>query len=368
MQDDRAGLGSGSGFARDKHCPANRKMANKARELGQVPPSTPEAESGTKIHAVLAGQSVELTDEEAETAQYLAERASEIVGEFVNGRKYEEGFERRLWIYRGLVPIRTSKPDLVVTVHEPDGAEILIIDYKTGRTEIDPEIEDTFAQLDEYALTVFLNAASIVKRIKAVLLPRWQGPVWKEYTEDELVKIDKELVRALDAGKADNPEAKPGWYCRYCPGRLVCPSARSEIDVVEPHGTIVALPKGPEAEPFIDKVKRVKALCEQILRQYHIWITESPGCCGAWQIGEGDKTREIESMEDAYGLLVPTHITHEEFLECCTAFIGKLEKKYCNKAGKIAAKAKREFNALLAPIIKEGRKNGSLEKGKQLSL
>jgi hypothetical protein len=368
MQDDRAGLGSGSGFARDKHCPANRKMAAKARELGQVPPTTPEAESGTKIHAVLAGHPVELTDEETETARYLARASSEILHDFTNDRKCEVVDERRLWIYRGLQPIRSSKPDRVVTVHEPGGDEILIIDYKTGRTEIDPEIEDTFAQLDEYALTVFLNSAANVKRIKAVLLPRWQGLVCKEYTEYDLLGIYQDLMRAVDAGNADYPEAKPGWYCRYCPGRLVCPVARGEIDVVEPHGTIVALPKGPEAEPFIDKVKRVKALCEQILKQYHIWITESPGCCGSWEIGEGAKTREIEDIEAAYGLLVPAHITHEEFLECCGAYVGKLEKKYCNKAGKIAAKAKREFNALLAAVIKEGRKNGSLEKGKQLAL
>jgi Protein of unknown function (DUF2800) len=368
MQDNRAGLGSGSGFARDKHCPANRKMANKARELGQVPPTSPEAESGTRIHAFLAGQAVQLTDEETETARYLAEKGSEIVAEFAAGREYKEVIERRLWIYRGLVPIRSSKPDRVITVYEPDGADILVIDYKTGHAAIDPEIEDAFAQLDEYALTVALNSVGGVKRVKSVLLPRWDPICWKEYGSDELVQIHHELLRAIDAGNSDYPETKPGWYCRYCDGRLICPAAFGEFSMVQVAQTLAPLPEGKEGEVFIEQVKRVKALCDAMLTHYKARLTASPGCCGAWQIGEGDRTREIEDIEAAYGLLVPAHITHEEFLECCTPFIGKLEKKYANKAGKIAAKARREFNALLAPVIKEGRKNGSLEKGKQLAL
>ncbi len=54
MQDDRSGLGSGSGYARDKHCAANRKMERVAKETGKEPPLEKDAETGDKIHQWLA--------------------------------------------------------------------------------------------------------------------------------------------------------------------------------------------------------------------------------------------------------------------------------------------------------------------------
>ena len=131
--------------------------------------------------------------------------------------------------------------------------------------------------------------------------------------------------------------------------------------------TAYPLPEGKDGEVFIDQVKRVSSLCDLVIKYYKKRLSDDPGCLGIWRIGEGDEYRSITDLEGAFVALVSDgHITQDEFMECCDGHIGKLEKKYCNRAGKPAVQAKKEFNNLLAPVIELKRKAGSLEKAKEL--
>lgn len=378
MQDDRAGLGSGSGYARDKYCPANRKMERLAKELGKEPPVEQDTKDGVEIHQWLSAsregrermQQVEggIKAENLEAGILLEKRLLKIEGEFQQMRNSIVIREKRFWIYKGLQAIRSSKPDYVCVVNEPDGADILIVDHKTGHKEIDPQEEDTWAQLEEYALTVALNTQHPrgIKRVRSVINSRWGGVHAKDFPPEYLIAVHRELLATIAAGNVEHPHENPGWYCRYCAGRLVCPSAVRELETVE-KCSVMPAPDGKEGEIFLDLVLRVKSLCDQYVKHYRNLLEARPDGLGAWRIGEGDKYRLITDLEGAFVALVSDgHITQQEFFECCEAYIGKLEKKYCNRAGKRAVDAKKEFNALLAGVIELKRKAGSLEKVKEL--
>src|SRR6266446_7341398 len=378
MKEERAGLGSGSGYARDKHCAANRKMERIAKETGKEPPSEKDAEDGDVVHQILVYPDPahpchprNVTPEQYESAMFLADRQAKIWDEFlavrVGGNITPPIREKRFWLYKGVTPIRSSKPDFVLVVMEPDGADILIIDHKTGHAEIEPQEADTWAQLEEYALTVAINTQHPrgIKRVRAVINSRWSGVHSKDFPPEYLIAVHRELLATIAAGGVKDPKATPGWYCRYCSGRLVCPSAVLEIELVE-RRTALPLPEGKEGEVFIDQVKRVNSLCDQILRHYKKRLYAEPGCVGAWQVSEGDEYRSIKDLEGAFMALVSDgRITQDEFMECCDGHIGKLEKKYCNRAKKPAVQAKQDFNDLLADCIEMKRRAGSLEKVKE---
>jgi hypothetical protein len=376
MTDERGGLGSGSGYARNKNCAASRKMERLAKELGKEPPIEKDAEEGQRIHQWIANaSSVVLTAEEQEGARFLLERLDRIITEFLGGRTSSvEIKEKRFWIYKGLQAIRSSRPDYVLIVNESDGADILIVDHKSGHAEIDPENADIWAQLEEYALTVALNTQHPrgIKRVRSVINSRWNGVHSKDFPPEYLIAVHRELLATIAAGNVEHPHENPGWYCRYCAGRLVCPSAVRELETVEKRSMTPA-PDGKEGELFLDQVLRVRSLCDQYIKHYRSLLAVKPEGLGAWRIGEGDQYRSITDLNKAYELLVrgPSdgvegHILKAEFFECLEAHIGKLEKKYCNRAGKRAVDAKKEFNALLAEVIELKRKAGSLEKVKEL--
>jgi hypothetical protein len=379
MTDERAGLGSGSGYARNKNCAASRKMERLAKELGKEPPVEKCAEEGKRIHAILADslpadQDKLVTEDEIDGAIFLKTRLQLIIEEFLDGRHGIVTKEKRFWIYKGLQAIRSSKPDYVLVVNESDGADILIVDHKTGHAEIDPENEDIWAQLEEYALTVALNTQHPrgIKRVRSVINSRWSGVHSKDFPPEYLITVHRELLATIAAGNVEHPHENPGWYCRYCAGRLVCPSAVRELETVEKRSMAPA-PDGKEGELFLDQVLRVRSLCDQYIKHYRHLLAARPEGLGAWRIGEGNEYRSITDLNKAYELLVrgPSdgvegHILKAEFFECLEAHIGKLEKKYCNRAGKRAVDAKKDFNALLTEVIELKYKAGSLEKVKEL--
>ena len=367
-QDERHGLGGGSGYMRDRMCAANRKMEQKAKELGKVPELSAEAKTGTRIATWLAWKRAArdlsepvLDIEEMEVAEQLYEQCAKSEAEFLGDRQGQVMVEKRFYIYQGINPIRTSRPDYVVAATDRDGLDLFINDDKSGWNRISRDDPEAFAQLEEYAVSVSLMMTRGIKRVMAQYNTRF-GIVAREFDGVQLRTFYTELMETVKASRMENAPTRPGWYCKFCPGRLVCPAATMELEVLEKRAA-EPLPEGTEGETFLATVKRAKALAEQIIKHYYARLEKEPGCLGNWYIGKGDSCREITNIPLAYQLLVQEgHITHEEWLEGCDGKVTKLEKSYCNKAGKRAKEAKQDFNALLANAITMKHEKGSLER------
>ena len=60
-----------------------------------------DASKGERIHAHLAGETVELTESEATTAGFLKERGEEQIERIFEGQEYQQLREKRLWLNLG---------------------------------------------------------------------------------------------------------------------------------------------------------------------------------------------------------------------------------------------------------------------------
>jgi hypothetical protein len=97
--DERLGQPSASSFARYQLCPGSFGLEQEARRLNQLAHvASKDSERGTKIHAWLEGQEVELTEEELTTAQNLKDRANEQIQRLFGDNPYNELREKRIWL------------------------------------------------------------------------------------------------------------------------------------------------------------------------------------------------------------------------------------------------------------------------------
>lgn len=115
------------------------------------------------------------------------------------------------------------------------GDKIVVYDYKYGKgVSVDPENN---YQMMYYALGLMASIPELnnpgIDVVLKIIQPRCplNRPV-KEWstTTTELIEFHKMLVNALDLVESDNPpySANDEW-CRWCPGKLVCPEIKSRI-------------------------------------------------------------------------------------------------------------------------------------------
>lgn len=99
IDDDRRGLPSASNWRRYELCNGSFALGQEARRLGQeAHKRSPEAASGERIHAALAGEKVELTEQEAASVQFLEERIQDQVKRIFGDEPVIEIKEKRFWL------------------------------------------------------------------------------------------------------------------------------------------------------------------------------------------------------------------------------------------------------------------------------
>lgn len=96
---ERRNQPSASGFFRLEKCPGSFHLIQQARELGQAAfQSSADADRGTRIHAWVAGEPVQLTTEELDTTSQLQARADEQIRLIFQDEPYSELKEKRVWL------------------------------------------------------------------------------------------------------------------------------------------------------------------------------------------------------------------------------------------------------------------------------
>ena len=111
------------------------------------------------------------------------------------------------------------------------GEGVAIVDYKTGRPK-DQEDADESLQLSIYALAVQRQWKLEPRRLVFYNLETNQA-VETARSQKELDEAEK-LVRIAAENIADGKfEAKPGWHCRWCSYRSLCPATEERLFTIQ---------------------------------------------------------------------------------------------------------------------------------------
>lgn len=227
--DPRFGAPSASSFSRFSACSASFRRGREAQERGFAPPAGEDASSGTKIHKWLET----LKDEDAECLSVDEKRVADLclaqanklitdITEIDHSHQRPEK-ELRLGVNAlGKVEIAneghvfTGQSDLIV-----HGRPLMVIDYKTGRGEVEKASENKQLQILGAMACKYFGADSVVC---AIVQPLAGPPSASMMSRQQADWVIDKAISDCEFWTSDlQKQAIPGDHCQYCPARTTCP-------------------------------------------------------------------------------------------------------------------------------------------------
>ena len=227
--DPRKGLPSASAFERLVECPPSHQMA-----FGLDDTESAVAASGTRIHAVLAGEAEmsTLSADEEQTHDMCKAQADDLIVQYISNPEVLTLKEVRLGLtqFGKVVVVKdgarialrfTGQADVIII----DGTFALILDYKTGRG-------DTAAAVDNHQLMALAALVSMYRPIEtaavAIIQP-WAGkPTVAHYDTEALMLAQNTMISTLSkAETSTSADAVAGDHCKWCKAKMHCAAFQS---------------------------------------------------------------------------------------------------------------------------------------------
>lgn len=344
-------------------CPGSLRLEKEANV--HAIPEAAIAESGTAIHAALAGEPIrELTDDEEYVRECCADAEATLVME--QGEPTEVLIEEEITLPTKFGEI-SGHPDKGY-IFEEQGLGI-VIDYKTGYIEV-PDASRNL-QLRVYALMLKKARPHLQEIECAILQPRTSGTtVLVTYSKQGLADAWAELgvilsrAHAADAPLVPSPEA-----CKYCPAQTICPAARKELDTVAKTGEIseadwMAMPAEKKVHLW-DTIKLAEGVIANLKEQFRADLQENPECFdGQLVLGTPRNVRKISDPVKAFQSVATAGVDADAFAACCTVGLAKLEDALRAATGLKGKALKAKSHELLDDVITTNETQSPIERRK----
>lgn len=330
---ERGNQPSGSAFPSYYLCNGKWQIESELPE----PPTSDEANSGSLIHAALAGEKVSLTDEQLEVMILCDEQQDNLMTELEMFDSELFVTEQRYW-YQG-DKFSGQIDGLVIK-----GNTAWVYDYKTGRNPVSGQS----LQLMAYAVLVKANHPQVEQVFCSIIQPLCGKPQTICFEKTELEYAEKEIQNLLAAITDSDAKRTPGEeQCRYCRAIGVCPEAKSLTIMVEKLPTFsltndqiaALLPILPVVEKQADEIKRI---AKERLKAGET-IT-------GYTLKEGRQTRTIPNAEGAFNLL-SDKLSPEAFASVCKVSVSSLEKVWGEATGTKGKTARESLESTLGDYI-----------------
>jgi hypothetical protein len=359
MNDPRKHLPSASGFPRYALCPGSF-LAEQAVDWKEEP--DPDAESGTRIHAALACETVnlprDLTAEERETEALCRRLASDIGDGILNGVDGVCSREQRLWCPDPdtLAPLFSGQFDLLL---RGNGA-VVVIDFKTGRNQVDAE---TSWQLRALAALVVENGlVDDSERLFLAIIQPWASPQTKvvEYdVHDRFAALRSSRAMATKVVRPGQIRIPSEDACRYCRAKATCPEAMAVVayaaNLTLPDGRSGEVLDGATAAWLLDRFSLAERVIGAGRARFKAMLAENPKAIPGWQLRPGSVRQKIVDVGGLWGRLAPLGVPAAVFTAACsmtkTEFKALVRQALSLKGGALDDKVAE----LLSGLVEESR-------------
>lgn len=356
MSDERQGLPSASSMERYLLCPGSY-----AAERGLPDTTSADAETGNRIHAVLAGETVTppLTDDEERTMESCRSQATALLNTLLPHRD-EMHLERRYW-WGGEW---SGKPDVVAI--DKDQGHAVVIDYKTGRGDV----TEAAGNMQLRALAVLVSAEHWPERVTVAIVQPLAGAVSVcEYGPDELLAAHNEIkviiasIHQPDAIR--RPSAKA---CKYCKAKAQCPEAQSLVETLPSEVSrdgreIVMSPERMAA--FLEIAPAAEAVIEAVRSKARRMIEADPNAVPGWRLKPGSERETITDPTTVYNRASAAGVNSEAFMACVSIAKGKLKDAVKSATGDKGKALDARMESILAGCTETKQAAPSLAKVKE---
>jgi hypothetical protein len=333
--DIRKGKPSGSAAKQYFLCPGSWQM-----QRGLPDQETSYAKLGTDVHWVLAGGKGDLTEEGMELVRLCRAAYDEIALQFIGTMPVTTKTEERIWVDGEW----SGSLDRVDFIGESDA---LVVDYKTGRGEVDPA--ESNLQMRAYAVLAKHRFPHLENIIVAVIAPRAGGTTIARYDSEALALAKAEIHGIIKAVYAkDAPRIPSNEACKWCRAKAICPEVKSaaltmatktplEVPALSEDQILEVLNNRGAVKGFIEAVEM------EAERRLKSGITIK-----GYTLKDGRTTRKIEDAEAAFAAC---DIDTQLFMGAVSVSVPKLEKAFAEAKGLKGKEAKQAFETALSGII-----------------
>ncbi len=223
LKAERQNMPSASGYSRLLNCPGSWALEQKCEK----DEGSPEATSGTRIHAWLAGETVEpeLTMQEMDTALMCRSLEESAIGEWSRrSPMYSILREERLYLRKGLSVYFSGQPDVVCI----EGSRALLLDYKTSYGKQQDSSEND--QLRALAVLLRYEYPQLTEITAGIVQPGAGMKVQLTvFTKEHLDAATDELAGALQSYKQPDAPLVLGEHCKWCRAKAICPKQTGQF-------------------------------------------------------------------------------------------------------------------------------------------
>jgi hypothetical protein len=359
MSDERRNLPSASSVHRYALCPGSFLLEQQFGEDkgGQ------DAVIGNRIHAVLAGETQELTDDEERTAERCRELEGQVLGAVFDGMVPNEIREERLWAYDDdLNRSWSGKPDVIYHA----GNRALVIDYKTGRGDV----EHATGNLQLRALAVLTHEHYGATDITVAIIQPFASPPLTtcRYQAGDLTQAATDVHALMNLVIVpDQPRVPSASSCRYCKAKAVCPEARALVETlpqqVSRDGREMVVTPERIAE-FLEKLPAVEAVMEAVRAKARRLLEADPASIPGWRLKPGACREVITDPNTVFARFLAAGGTQDQFMPCVTLAKTKLKDALRAGTGKKGKGLDEAMDTLLADCTEAKPSAPSLERVK----
>lgn len=319
---ERRNLPSASSAARYAQCPGSFLLEQQCPE----PPPTPDAEFGTRVHALLAGEHVENPTDE-ETA--LADRCDTQTDSLVTTHGFNDVStrvgplpwieERRIWS-----PYQTwsGKADLIIVDERKRRA--LVVDYKTGRGDVEAATGNL--QLRALAVLVDYEFGPLREVVVAIVQPLAGEPSSCTYTAQDLVQATDEIEAMMLRVQQPNQPLNPSPdACKYCRAKGICPEAGKVVETLpafaEPRNVAMS---AQDLAVFLDRARIAEDVIEHVRAEAKRRL-EAGETLPGWKLKPGAKKETIKDPDAVFARFCGAGGSAPQFMRAVSIAKGKLK-------------------------------------------
>ena len=336
-----------SNLRRTELCPGSARLCVSVPE----PPSSPDAEAGTDLHArIPPGVSL---DDLAIADREIVEGCREIVRQYATA-KYRQSttyYEEPL----NFAGVSAGTADVLIVT----GEHVVVIDWKFGWNPV--EIENL--QVATYATLAmdqwYCNSATVV-----LWAPRtMREPTVFHFTGEDAdgilarIKAIRETAEGTDALVLQASATA----CQYCPARAICPALRIEALAAVENGEITI--RDDQAADYWRAAtmaeKWGEAVKGQIRGMAHHGRNTGLGPPPGIKVGVRRGNRRVSDPQAFYDK-VSHRFSIAQFLSACDVKVARLEESYARSRkdeGITLKAAKEEFAEMTVDIVRRDRES-----------
>jgi CRISPR/Cas system-associated exonuclease Cas4 (RecB family) len=345
MNNERQKLPSASSAQRYATCPGSFLLEQQAPDE----PTGEDAEIGNRVHAWLAEEEIQLEDDDLYLANQCLTHEQDLVRTVFGHAPKRVIREHRIWAFdRNLHKSWSGKPDAVYI----DGHSGLVIDYKTGRGDV----EQAASNLQLRALAVLAFSFYGLRQITvAIIQPLAGQPTHCTYSLADLIQAEKEIDAIMLAvrqpGQPRNPSVEA---CKYCKAKAICPEARESAllpalsnlpENITPDA-IAATLTGPTLGQFLERAKLAESVIEACRNEAKRRLSEGQQVEG-WTLRPGATRETITLPETVFSRFLAANGSYAEFMKSVKITKSGLKDALRNATGKKG----KELDAKLESIL-----------------